>query len=106
MAPIRSGASVKSWATIFGKYNADGLDVDDTKNAPIFWSVAFAGSDNVIDEALTAGRKYIVTIELKGNDGNGAGGEDDPTTETVSEFMTINIDAAEWAVKHYTKTIN
>ena len=96
--PTRQAASTKVWATIYGKYNPDGLASSSANEVQAFWSVAFGGADGVIASPLKEGNKYIVTIELKGSASNGGGSEEDPTIETVNQYLNIKVDQAVWTV--------
>jgi hypothetical protein len=104
VAPVRSNAGGTTvWTSIYGKYNSEGLD--GTTDQDAFWSIAFNGADGNITEMLTAGKQYIITIELKGKDGDGSGNEDDPTKEVVEEFLNIELQAADWTVVYANKVI-
>ena len=92
--PVDPSGAEKTWATVYGTVDADGEGTGEAVQA--FWSVAFNGEDNVIKEALTASHKYMITIELKGDQSTGSGYKDDPTVETISQQLKITIKEAMW----------
>lgn len=87
---IGSPSPEKVWASVYGTYTAD------TTPQQRFWSVAFGGADGIVKE-LKSGNKYIITLELAG-DGQVPGGEDDPTIETLSAYLNVTVEQAEWIV--------
>ncbi len=85
----------KVWVSVYGTYTAE------TTPAQRFWSAAFGGGDTQFKE-LKSGNKYIVTLELKGN-GNVDGGEDEPSVETLTQYLNITVRQAAWNVSNPTK---
>jgi hypothetical protein len=102
VTPTFSGSNAKVYASVYGKYNPDGLDKSTgTKNA--FWSAPFGGQ--AITSPLAAGNKYIVTFNLTGDVNTGGGYKEDPTVETVNQKLTITVTSAAWTVKKPVITI-
>lgn len=105
--PPRTDGNQKVWATIYGLYNAEGLNTTAKKDAAdqAFWSAGFGISDGKITEPLKSGNKYILTIELAGSANTGNNHQIDPTIESISQYLNITVNAAEWIVSSPKKTI-
>ena len=105
--PLMAASTNSIWATVYGKYNPDGLDAVDANNDDIFWSMRFGGQINTgTSDVIKSGGKYIVTIRLKGQDDGGSGGTDDPTDEVIDTEVEIDLKVAKWDfVKKYEKDI-
>ncbi len=106
--PVAQGTgvtAVKTWATVYGKFNAEGLDTAAKQTAAkqAFWSVAWNGADNIIGENLKSGKLYVVNIELKGRADVGSGYKEDPTVETLSQELAITLEQAAWTYSPHTK---
>jgi hypothetical protein len=98
------GNQEKVWASIYGTYDADGPAGTDETAEQRFWSVAFGGGDQIADE-IKSGRKYILTLEMRG-DANIDTGDEDPTIETQDMYLNVELKPAAWVVSNPTKIFN
>ncbi len=84
-----------TYLSVYGRFSP--LGANDASAVPYYWSVAFNGSDGILS-SLDSGKKYIVTITLKGNANTGGGGDEDPTREVTDVNIDVTVQVAHWDV--------
>lgn len=95
-----NGTSKHVIVTVRGTWPTDASIPAEVQNTDFFYSVHF---DAAHSRALESGKRYTITINLKGsasynNGGSTGGGDPDPETPVDNANVTVTVNPADWDV--------